>query len=149
MHRDPVWRRYRGIRKGQGGGWQEDKAEVCHQGHDDVGGHKVDLLHEVVLALGVLSCGLGEQADANLHTAAVRRRLQGRSAAPQVQGSLHLTSMPTFTMKFGSASSRSRMPLPAGCLSCVRIWPGKLVVQGNTCRLTRCPTREPECCPGG
>ena len=54
------------VRKGQRGSWEEDKAEVCDQCHDDIGRHKVDLLHEIVLALGVLCSGLGEQADADL-----------------------------------------------------------------------------------
>ncbi len=113
---------------------QPDEHEVGDQRHDDVGRHKVQLLGEVLAALGVLGAALGEDADAHLRRApavcarrgaacsgAAKRRSSGASRQP---AALHAgrpaaaaapgggrASMPTLTKKEGSASRRSRKPL--------------------------------------
>jgi len=100
-------------REGERGRGQPDEHEVGHERHDDVGRHKVQLLGEVLAALGVLGAALGEDADAHLRRARLRlqpRVLAGRPAAAAAPGGRR-ASMPTLTKKEGSASRRSRKPL--------------------------------------
>ena len=81
-----------GAREGQRGRRQEHQAEVGDQGHQYVGSHKVDLLHEALLPLAVLCGRLGEQADADLR--AQRQPWALRSPAERLQALQHRTRAP-------------------------------------------------------